>query len=124
MTRSRTLRLFVVLLAFTPACAACATSRNVPGVLVLEAQTLPLMRTLTWKAPAVDATHEAADSYTVSLDGVVVGTPTTLTQVITFATLGPHTVSVTAMNVWSTSPPAVLMVNVAPPNSASGLAFK
>lgn len=115
----------ILLLLFIAACAvAVHPPVPLPGVFVLYAQTLPITKTATWNAPIVDATHAAADSYTVRLDGIVVGSPTTTTQAVTFTTNGAHTVTVTATNQWGTSGPLALSVLVAPPNTISGLTLQ
>ncbi len=105
---------------------ACATVSHppipgpipLPGLLVLEAQTLPLTKTLAWDAedPSLNVTL-----YTVSLDGAVVGNPTGTTQSVTFTTQGVHTLSVTATNAFGVSAPATLSVNVLLPAPVKNL---
>ena len=81
------------------------------------AQALPATKTLAWDASVVDATHSAADNYIVRLDGTIIGSPTSTTQSVTFATIGLHTLTVTANNTWGTSAAASLTVLVAVPNT-------
>lgn len=90
----------------------------VPGVVTVYAQTLPVTKTLAWDA---NAAADAVTNYTVKLDGVVVGTPTTPSQAITFAAVGPHTLTVVAVNVWGVSAPATLTVNVVLPAAPANL---
>ena len=97
--------------------AGCGTWSCRSVVVTVEAQTLPITKTFAWDAPAVDATHGAADSYIAKLDGVQVGTPTTTSQSVTFTTLGSHVLSTTSVNLWGMSSPALLTVNVVPPGS-------
>ena len=88
---------------------ACLMS---PVEITLEAQTLPITKTLAWDPnPAADA----VTNYTVRQDGVVLGNPTGTTQAVTFTTVGTHTLTVTATNLWGTSAPATLVVNVVVP---------
>jgi PKD repeat protein len=60
-------------------------------------------------------------NYTVSLDGVVVGTPTGTSQTVTFPTAGNHTLTLTATNTFGTSAPATLTVNVIVPGKPANL---
>lgn len=82
--------------------------------VVIRAQSLPVTRTASWDA---NPAPEAVTNYTVTLDGVVVGNPTGTTQAVTFTTAGPHTLTVTATNLWDTSSPATLNVVVVTPGS-------
>ena len=81
---------------------------------VAHAQTVSIQKTALWDAPVVDATHGAATSYEVRLDGVLVGSPTTTSQVLTFTTLGNHTITLVAVNAGGSSPPATLVYTVLP----------
>lgn len=90
-------------------------------VVVLSAQSLPLTRTLAWDAPVVDATHTAADSYIVRLDGTTIGTPTTTTQSVTFQTAGAHTLTVQSVNTWGAGGTATLNVLVLVPAAPGNL---
>lgn len=92
--------------------AACGRAPSF--VVVVEAQTLPITKTLAWDAPASDPSLGTVESYTVRLDGTIVGQPTvpTTTQAVTFTTLGTHTLTVTSENVWGSSEPATLTVIV------------
>lgn len=94
------------------ACAAKFVPLPTPGVVTVYAQTLPVAKTLAWDA---NAAADAVTHYTVTLDGVVVGSPTAPSQAVTFATVGSHVLTVTATNVWGTSTPATLTVNVVLP---------
>lgn len=87
--------------------------------IVLIAQTLPVTKTIAWD----DATAAAdgVTNYTVTLDGTVVGSPTGLTQAVTFTTAGVHTVTVTATNIWGTSGPATLSITVKVPGNPANV---
>lgn len=92
ITRYRTLLLVGLTALFTCTFAFCARVPihvpPMPGVLVVNAQTLPATKTATWTAnPAADQVTK----YTVRLDGSVVGSPTGTSQAVTFATGGAHT---------------------------------
>lgn len=100
---------------------ACATHR--PFVVQIHAQSLPVTKALAWDASVVDATHTAPTTYDVRLDGALVASvpAATLTQNITFATVGPHTLTVTAVNTWGSSAASTLAVNVSLPNPATNM---
>lgn len=90
----------------------------IPGVIVVEAQTLPIAKTLSWNAnPAGDN----VTNYTVTEDGTVIGNPTVPSQSVTFTSLGTHTLTVTATNSFGTSAPATLTVVVQLPTTPAGL---
>lgn len=102
--------------------SACVLVPNNPSTIILEAQTLPITKTVAWDASLVDANHAAPDNYVVKLDNTQVGTPTVLTQAVTFTTAGSHDVSVQAQsNLWGLSSAAVLHVIVNVPNPPSNL---
>ena len=86
-------------------------------VVRLDAQTLPITRTLAWDAPIADPNTGAVEFYVVRLDGTEVGRPTATTQSVTFTTLGSHTLTVTAENQWGSSAPVSLTVIVRAPGS-------
>lgn len=88
------------------------------GLVTLEAQTLPITKTLVWDAGA------NADSYVVVQDGAQIGTPAALTQSITISTLGQHTFSVTSVNLWGTSTPTTLTVNVVSPGGSGNIRIR
>lgn len=88
------------------------------GVVVVEAQSLPIAKTLVWSAnPATDN----VTNYTVTEDGTVIGNPTVPSQSITFNSLGTHTLTVTATNSFGTSGPATLTIVVQLPTAPAGL---
>jgi hypothetical protein len=101
---------------------ACASFWPKPpalsGVVTIEAQTLPIARTVAWDA---NAASEAVTNYVVRLDGVVIGSPTGTTQAISITTLGVHVVAVRAVNVWGESVDATLTINVVAPSKPAGL---
>jgi len=103
--------------------AACALVTHRPFVVTIHAQSLPVTKALAWDASVVDATHSAPLTYDVRLDGVLVATVPagTLSQNITYTTVGAHSLSVTAINTWGNSPATTLAVNVSVPNPASNL---
>jgi PKD repeat protein len=103
--------LFVVVLIFV--------ILNRPARLVLSAQTLPVTKTLAWTDADTSIT-----SYTVTLDGAVAGNPTTQSQSVTFTTAGTHTLTVTATNVWGTSAPATLTVDIAVPTVPANMQLR
>ena len=94
------------------------TPLPIPGVVTLYAQTLPITKTLTWIASA------NADSYVVTQDGTQIGTPTAITQPITITTVGSHTFTVAAKNIWGTSAATPLTVNVVLPSTPTGLGIQ
>ena len=105
-------RLLVVLL-IGGIIAACATFwPTPPPILTVYAQTLPITKTVAWDANPVS---DAVTGYVVRLDGVVVGSPTGLTQAVTFTTAGAHTLAVRAVNLWGESVDTTLAVNVVVP---------
>jgi hypothetical protein len=116
---------YVILFAVLAAMVACAlfgppSPVVIPGVTVtLEAQTLPITRTMAWDQP--NAATEGVTHYVVRLDGTVIGSPTSTTQPITITALGSHTLTVVAVNFWGESPPGTLTVNVVAPSAPSGL---
>ena len=90
------------------------------AIVVLRAQTLPVTKTVAWDA---NPSAEQVLTYTVTLDGagpITVTAPLTSAPV-TFATAGTHTLRVTATNLWGTSAPAVLVVDVRLPANVGGL---
>lgn len=112
---------YLILAALAVGILIGACIHNIPsmptgplGVIVLEAQTLPITKTFAW-----DDNDTSITNYTVTLDGVVVGNPTTKTQPVTFTTFASHTVSVTATNIWGTSAPFTATVLVQPPTAPS-----
>lgn len=112
------LLLALALLAAVWACAHVIPAPPLFGTVIVEAQTLPVAKTLTWTAnPAGDN----VTNYTVTEDGVVLGNPTTASQAVTFTTLGTHTLTVTATNTFGTSAPATLTVVVQFPATPAGL---
>jgi len=91
--------------------------------ITIYAQTLPVTKTASWNGnPASDNVI----NYTIQLDSnaaISVLSPSTSTP-ITFATSGAHTLTLTATNMWGTSPATTLNVNVVVPGTPSGLNVK
>ena len=84
------------------------------AVTIIEAQSLPVTKNVAWDAnPVADGVLD----YTISLDGVVVGTTATLTIPVTFTTQGAHTITAVARNIWGTGPIATLIVVVKLPDA-------
>jgi len=105
------------LIAAVPSCAWVPPLP--PGIVVtLEAQSLPISRTVLWDA---NAPADAVTNYVVRLDNVVVGSPVGTSQPITITTLGTHVVSVVAVNLWATSAPTTLTINVVAPSQPVNL---
>lgn len=101
------------------ACSVLSPSKpNLPGVITIYAQTLPITKTLVW-----DVTPNA-DSYIVTQDAAQIGTPTATSQSITITSVGGHTFTVAAKNIWGTSTPTSLTVNVALPTAPTGMGIK
>ena len=120
--------------------AGCMLSRGGPGVLVLEAQSLPVALKVRWDP---NAAAENVVAYQLTVDG---GTAITVAPVvdpacsciqapITLSTFGPHTVSVVAVNLeitgdptseqYSSSPTSVSFVlNRAPGNVKAAVVKK
>lgn len=108
----------VLLLGLLVFATAIATGcRGISDRFVLHAQSLPITKTFTWDA---NPASEQVTSYTVRLDGVVIGTPATPGQPFTIATAGAHTLSVTAANVWGVGPTATLAFTVVLPSAPNG----
>lgn len=79
----------------------------------VEAQTLPVTKTFAWDAnPAGDA----VTAYHPALDGVSLGTTTNTSVPFTITSAGPHTLTVTAENLWGISPVATLNFVVVVPS--------
>lgn len=114
----KTLKRWLVILSVAAlgACAFLTHSSNVNlGVVTLEAQSLPITKTLAWDAPT---TGTPADSYIVKQDGTQIGTPTGTTQPITITTLGSHTFTIQSVStLWGAGGTATLTVNVVVPNA-------
>ena len=87
------------------------------NAFVLHAQSLPITKTFLWDA---NPASEGVTSYTVRLDGVAIGTPSTPGQTFTITTAGPHTLSVTAANLWGVGPTSSLAFTVVLPSAPSG----
>lgn len=117
MTKTLKRWFVTILIVGTMACASLFPKAPHMGnmVVTLEAQTLPINKTLGWNAQA------NTDSFIVKLDGTQIGTPTGITQAVTITTLGSHTFSVAAVNIWGQSSPTTLTVNVISPNAPAGL---
>ena len=90
----------------------------IPGVIVIEAQTLPITKNLAWDQP--DEIINSVTSWTVRLDTIVIGSPTTKIQPFTITTLGPHVLTVVANNIWTSSAPTTLNINVVAPSAPTG----
>lgn len=82
------------------------------AVITIFAQALPVTKTVAWDP---NAATDQVTNYTVMLDAIVIGNPTGTSQSVTFTTAGAHTLAVTATNVWGTSAPTSLAVNVVVP---------
>ena len=104
----------VVAILFTMLWSACG-----PVVTTVYAQTLPVTKTLAWDQ--ADEVSAGVTGWIVTLDGTTVSSPTVKTQAVTLTTAGAHTLTVRAVNVWGTSAPSTLSVNVVVPASPSGL---
>lgn len=117
----------LTVLAILLVLVACATWIRTPlppivgGPIVLEAQALPINAIVAWTA---NPTSDQVLNYIVRLDGVIVGSPTGIEQPITITTAGIHTITVVAVNLWATSPPGTLVVDVRVPGSPGGLAIR
>ncbi len=99
--------------------------------ITLKAQSLPVTKQLAWDM--ANAVSDGVTDYTITFDGVARTVPATVactpdpskcSVAQTFATIGPHTISVTATNLWSTSAPALLTVTVTLPRSPTGITIK
>ena len=115
MRKRSTVRALLVLLVLAIV-AGCILSRGGPGVLVLEAQSVPVVLRVQWDP---NAATENVSQYRVTLDG---GAPITVGPVvdpacacvqspITVATFGAHTVSVVAVNLGLSDDPASAQVS-------------
>lgn len=106
-------------MAVLVACSVLSPSKpNLPGMITIYAQTLPITKTLTWDASA------NTDSYIVTQDTAQIGTPTVTTQSVTITAVGSHTFTVAAKNLWGTSTATALTVNVVLPTVPSGLGIR
>ena len=106
--------LLVGLLLILAACGV--TLKQNPLIVTIEAQSLPITKTLAW-----DDSDASITNYTVTQDGTVIGNPTVKTQTITITTVGQHTFGISATNLWGTSAATVLQVNVVLPAAASNV---
>lgn len=91
------------------------------GMVTVEAQSLPITRTVAWDA---NAASDNVTNYVVRLDGVVIGSPTTTSMPFTVTTAGAHTLSVTAVNLWAESAPTTLAFNVVVPSRSANLVIR
>jgi len=107
----------VLLLVLTLACIAVSCSPFV----TLEAQSLPITRTVAWDA---NAASDNVTHYVVRLDGVIIGSPTTTSMLFTVTTVGAHTLSVVAVNLWDSSAPTTLAFNVVVPSRSANLVIR
>ena len=103
--------LFVAVILALIACATFIKPGPLPfpGVLTIEAQSLPISKTVAWDA---NAASDGVTNYVVRLDGTVIGSPTGTSQPFTITTAGAHTVAVRAVNLWGESVDATLAFNV------------
>lgn len=111
---------------FLAACALFSPKPSMPsfpgGVIVLEAQSLPITKTLAWVAPA---TGVVPDNYVVMQDGVQIGTPTGLTQSITITTPGSHTWTIQSNStLWGLGGTATLTELVEVPGAPTGAVIR
>lgn len=88
-------------------------------LFILYAQSLPITKNLAWDASLVDATHGAPDSYVVRLDGTVINTVTSLTSPFTINAIGPHVLTVTAVNQWGSAVGTLNFVVAIPANPSN-----
>jgi len=113
---------FILLLIGVSILLACTVTwlPTPPNIFVvtLEAQTLPITKTVAWDA---NAPADAVTNYVVRLDAAIVGSPVGTTQLVTFTSLGTHTITVVAQNLWGLSSPATLVVNVIAPNAPANI---
>jgi len=119
MKHTRRTLIVIAALLFVIACGALFN--RVPGVVTLEAQSLPITRTLAWDANALS---DMVTHYVVRQDGAVLGSPTGTTQTVTITTLGMHTFAVRAVSLWGESVDAVLVVNVVVPGTVRNIAIR
>lgn len=122
------MRQWIVGLLLALAMIACGTyaiqlgtsSHNL-GTVVLHAQQMPIVKTLAWDANPVS---DAVLNYVVRQNGVIVGSPTGVTQSVTFPTWGVYTLTVVAVNLWAESTPSTLVVDVRMPGTPKGMGIK
>jgi len=91
------------------------------AVVTVEAQSLPVTKTVAWDANPVT---DNVTNYVVRLDGVVIGSPTATSMLFTVTTAGAHTLSVTAVNLWAESAPGTLAFNVVVPGRSTNLVIR
>lgn len=115
-----------LLLVLVGACLSktIPTPVPLPGEIVLNAQTLPLTKTLVWDPSVVDATHPPPDNYVVTLDGVTIGSPVGTSILVTFTTPGAHAITVAAVDMWGSSAAVPLAVKVNVPNDPKNARFQ
>lgn len=88
------------------------------GIVVLEAQSFPISRTLQWNAnPAADAVI----NYIATMNSTTLGSPTTTSVPFTVNALGVLNFAVTARNDWGTGPAGTLVVEVRLPGAPGGM---
>jgi len=107
----------ILLVVLTLACITVSCS----PVVTLEAQSLPITKTVAWDA---NAASDNVTHYVVRLDGVIIGSPTATSMLFTVTTVGAHTLSVTAVNLWDSSAPTTLAFNVVVPSRSVNLVIR
>ncbi len=93
---------------------------NIPGVITVYAQTLPITKVFAWDA---NPASEQVTSYHPAFDGASLGQvlPTAPLQVpFTITSLGPHTLTIHARNFWGDGPVATININVQTPRAPGG----
>lgn len=96
---------------------------------VIEAQSLPIDVKVQWSPSVVDVNNGIPTGYKVTFDGVVkdeglppLNVACSCIQVIrTVTTIGAHTFSVIAYNMWGDSTPTVVNAVITVPNSVTNM---
>ncbi len=78
----------------------------------------PLNVTVSWD---VNDPTEQVLNYNVTVDGVVAGSPTSESLVVSIPHSGTFAFGVSAVNAWGESTPTVLSVKITPPSSVAGV---
>ncbi len=112
-------------------CVALVASVAAVKKITLKAQAVPVTKNIAWDQN--NAVSDGIVDYTITFDGV----PRTVTAAVActpdpqkcqvpqvFPSIGNHSISVVAQNIWGVSPAALLTVTVTIPRTPTGITIK